>query len=351
MSQRVLLTGANGYLASWVLSELLSRGHSITAVVRSQSKVDKVLSDFPSSHKQLSFHIVPDITLPGAFDAAVQSTPSFTTVIHTASPFHHSVTNNADFLDPAIKGTTSLLHSIKQHAPDVKRVIITSSCAAVIDFGRPVASTPRKIYTEDDWNPITYAEGASNTGSPFIAYRASKTHAERAAWDFLANERPHFNLVTLCPPAIYGPLKHSIASVADLNETTGRIYAGYVNAKKDAPLPPDGVYMYVDVRDIALAHVLAMEVAAAGNERFVVTAGAASSQTIADVLRRDFKELEERTPVGKPGTDSLPENAYSISSEKAKRVLKWEARPLKETFDDMVQQLLEIESGEMSLKA
>jgi nucleoside-diphosphate-sugar epimerase len=87
MAQRVLLTGANGFVGSHVLEQLLARGASVRAVVRSESKAAQVLADFPTAGSKLDFGIVPDITTPGAFDEVVKSTPPFDTVIHTASPF------------------------------------------------------------------------------------------------------------------------------------------------------------------------------------------------------------------------------------------------------------------------
>jgi len=77
-SHRILLTGANGFIASHILSQLLSSPakHSIRAVVRSQSKVDDVKALFPeASEKQLDFAIVPDMTISGAFDDALNSEP------------------------------------------------------------------------------------------------------------------------------------------------------------------------------------------------------------------------------------------------------------------------------------
>lgn len=87
MVQRVLLTGANGFIGSHVLDELLKKGYSVRSIVRSQSKAQQVLSDFPNFGTKLDFGIVSDITAPGAFDEVVKSDPPFDTVIHTASPF------------------------------------------------------------------------------------------------------------------------------------------------------------------------------------------------------------------------------------------------------------------------
>ena len=189
------------------------------------------------------------------------------------------------------------------------RVIITSSCAAVVNFaGNPIA-VPKKVYTEEDWNPVTW-EGAL-AGPPNTAYQASKKFAEKSAWEFIEKEKPNFDLVTLTPPMIYGPLRHSIDSVEHLNESNGRIFNLFINTSKDAPLPPNGMHVYTDVRDIAHAHILAATVPEASNRRFVICTGQIGSQEISDMLRKEIPELEE-------------------------------------TFVELARQLLEIEKGEKS---
>ena len=167
MSHRVLQTGANGFLASHILSQLLSHHHSVRAIVRSQAKVDQVRTDFPNYNQtSFDFGIVPDITAPGAFDEVLKFDPPFDIVIHTASPFLYcAVSDNLkDFLEPAVKGTEEVLKSIKAHAPGVKRVVLTSSCAAVLDFA---AGDNRKVYTNADWNPTSWEDavgGDKGTG-------------------------------------------------------------------------------------------------------------------------------------------------------------------------------------------
>ena len=361
MVQRVLLTGANGFVGSHILEQLLSRGLSVRAVIRSQSKAAQVLADFPTAGSALDFGIVPDITTPGAFDEVVQSTPSFDTVIHTASPFlcnclclrsrektdefaDRVISSNLEFLDPAVKGTSEILKSIKAHAPTVKRVVITSSCAAVVDFAANPTASPQKIYTSEDWNPVTW-DGAL-TGTPNTGYQASKKFAEEAAWDFIEKEKPNFDLVTLNPPMVYGPLRHSITSVKQLNESNARIYNLFVNSSKDAPLPPNGMPVYTDVRDIALAHIKAAMVPEASGQRFVICEGQVSSQEISDSLRTNIPELDERTPVGVPGGNKLNANQYNCSSKLAEKVLGMTFRKKEETFVDLAKQLLEIEKME-----
>ncbi|KAE9366223.1 NAD(P)-binding protein [Stipitochalara longipes BDJ] len=344
MSRRVLLTGANGFLGTHILFELLNKGFFVRSIVRSQSKADQIAHVFPSFASQMDFGIVPDMTIPGAFDQVVKSSPPFDAVLHQASPFFFSaIGDNSEFLDPAIKGTTEILKAVKAHAPEVKRVIYTCSCAAVLDFSAPVGTTPRKVYTEEDWYPITISEALAGTKAD--AYRASKKFAELAAWDFVKNEKPNFDLVSLNPPMIYGPLKHTVSKIGDVNESNARLYNNFINSKKDAPLPPNGVHMYVDVRDLAIAHVKAITTPEAGGQRIIVSSKEISSQQISDILRKNFTELEERTPIGKPGTDSLPEGAYTVSNEKAKKLLGLEFRSDEECFVELGGQLLEIEKA------
>lgn len=132
---RVLLTGGSGFIAAHVLDILLEHGHSVVTTVRSQDKADRIAKAHPKNDKStLDFAIVEDISQEGAFDKAVISDPPFEAVVHTASPFHFQVTDvQKQLLDPAIIGTTGILKSIKKSAPTVKRVVITSSFAAILD--------------------------------------------------------------------------------------------------------------------------------------------------------------------------------------------------------------------------
>jgi len=346
MSQRVLLTGANGFLGSHILSQLLEQGHSVRAIVRSQSKADQILRDFSAHASQLDFHLVPDMTINGAFDEAVQSTPPFDLVIHTASPYLFSaVSKNSDLIDPPVKGTVNLLQSVKDHAPTVRRIVYTGSTAANINFFIPPVSTPRKIYTEEDWNPVTKQQALETDG--YTAYRGGKTFAEQEAWKFL-DTKPNFDLVVLCPPLIYGPIRHTVKSVKDLNESNLGFYNSFVNSKKDAPLPSVGFHVYVDVRDLAAAHVLAAFSTdpAVANQRFNVSAADIPEQFICDMLRANIPELGERTPLGQPGKDNLEEGIYGISNEKAGRLLGVRYRSKEETFVELARQLLELEKRE-----
>ncbi len=184
-SPRVLLTGANGFIGSHILSHFLEKSIFVQAVVRSQEKANRVMKDFPTTDRSmLDFSIVPDITSPGAFDKCLQEVQPIDAIIHTASPFNYTKTKNAsDFIDPAVRGTTEILKSTLKYAPGVKRVVITSSFAAI---GNPLDLQGNgRLYSSEDWDPVTLEQASSDLR---LAYWGSKTFAERAGQSSVASE-------------------------------------------------------------------------------------------------------------------------------------------------------------------
>jgi nucleoside-diphosphate-sugar epimerase len=349
MSKRILLTGANGFIAQHVLSQLLEAGHSVRAVVRSQEKVTQLTSTFFSftSSSRLDFGVVNDITAPKAFDGVLVSNPPFDVVAHTASPFNYrTAESNSDFLEPAVKGTTEILEGIARVAPSVKRVLLTGSMAAIINFGAEKVTKPVKVYSEKDWNPTEW-EQALTTKNMSTVYQASKKYAEKAGWDFVATRKPNFDLVVLNPPMVYGPVfdADSIPQPKDLNQSTWGIYNNFLGAGKTSAseVPPTGLHLYVDVRDIALAHRLAIETPAAGGHRFVVAGGAVSNQRIANILREKLPELRERIPLGKPEEAGLPEGSFEADASLVKETIGLTFRSVEETIGDLAVQLAEID--------
>ncbi|GKT47438.1 ketoreductase azaE [Colletotrichum spaethianum] len=338
MPYRVLLTGANGFVAQHILSQLLKAGHSVRAVL------SKTFSTYTSS--QLENYIVPDITTPFAFDAALTSNYPFDAVIHTASPFNYrAVSSNLEFLDPAVKGTTEILSSITRVAPFVKRVVLTSSMAAVINWGAPKETDPPKVYTDADWNPITW-DDALSTDSPNLAYSASKSFAERAAWNFISDNKPGFDLVTINPPMVYGPyVDPSVYKTPqDLNQSNFNLWRNFLESSltSESPLPPNGLHLYVDVRDMARAHVLALLKPKAGGRRFVIGGGAVSSQKIANLFRDTLPQLVNRIPRGEPDNLQLPKGIFTLDASPAREILGLEFSSLEDTFKQVATQLVHI---------
>ncbi|KAF1968806.1 NAD(P)-binding protein, partial [Bimuria novae-zelandiae CBS 107.79] len=334
---RVLLTGGSGFIAAHTLDVLLKRGHSVVSTVRTQDKADKIKADNKEAVEkgQLSFAIVPDIAQEGAFDKAVISDPPFEAVLHTASPFHFNVTDvQKDLLDPAVIGTTGILKSVKKSAPSVKRVVITSSFAALVNPGK--GNWPGHVYSEEDWNPITFEEAQENASA---GYRASKTFAEKAAWEFLEKEKPHFTIATINPPLVFGPIIHALDSLDNLNTSNQRILAAAQGRWKDE-IAATGVHLWVDVRDVAEAHVAAAEKEEAANKRFFTVAGHFSNKEIAQIVKKNFPQFKDLPGDSTPGGDypegGIEKGYFSFNNKRSIEILGLKYKSFEDSIVDTV---------------
>ncbi|KAL3427609.1 NAD dependent epimerase/dehydratase [Phlyctema vagabunda] len=337
---KVLLTGkfaflfvrGSGFIAAHVLDILLQHGHQVTTTVRSEAKAQKIREAHPDA--KIDFKIVEDIAVEGAFDEAVKI-DGLEAVIHTASPFHFNVTDTKkDLLDPAIIGTTGVLKAIKKNAPTVTKVVITSSFASIVSAAK--GNAPEHTYSEADWNPVTFEEAVQN---PSNGYRASKTFAEKAAWDFVEREKPNFSIATMCPPLVFGPVVHYLNSLDGLNTSNQRV-RNFIAGDNTAEIPDTGTYLWVDVRDLALAHVKSIEVPAAANKRFFITAGYFSNREVVDLIRKNFPEYAAKLPGKDVKGGDYPEGGiYKFDNSRVKEVLGIEFRSLEESVTDLVKSL------------
>ncbi|KAF8314102.1 D-lactaldehyde dehydrogenase [Clavulina sp. PMI_390] len=277
---KILVTGASGFLGSHCAAQLIADGYQVVGTVRSQAKGKYLENIFQRYGGKFSFSIVPDIEKEGAFDEAVVGVAG---VLHTASPFHYQADDPNDLIGPAVSGTTGVLKSIQKHAPTVKRVVITSSGAAIM--------TPKQApytWSEADWNTSSpgLVEKLGKKASAGDKYRASKTLAEKAAWEFVEANRDQisFDLVTINPTLILGPIIHDVSSTKDLNESNARLYSTIKDVpSKDVLIPYSGGW--VDVRDVALAHSRALSTRNAGGLRIIASGGTFAWQDVLDTLR------------------------------------------------------------------
>ncbi|KAL7904941.1 NAD(P)-binding protein [Trichoderma velutinum] len=331
----ILITGSTGYLGGHLVKEALTRGHSVRAVVRTESSFKKLAAQFPQYASKLSHVIVSDITTPEAFEGAFEDVVG---VIHSASPFNLEPKNNEeDLLKPAIKGCVAILDAALRYGKGVKRVVVTSSHASVADTSKGLR--PGYVYNEKDWNHMTYEQAADQATDGVTAYCASKALAERAVWKW-ADEHSDapFDVVTITPPWIFGPYVTELTSTAHLSESVRLIYN--LLGAKEVPVFDFGGY--ADVREVGAAHLLALEVPAAGGQRFWV-GQSLRWQAVVDVGREEFPELRSRLPEGKPG---WREDAYGVDGSKAERVLGLKYLTFKETIKDTFAQLLSAERAE-----
>jgi nucleoside-diphosphate-sugar epimerase len=201
-SSLILVTGGSGFLAVHIVQQLLDRGHRVRTTVRSSAKGDYLKDVFHKHAGKFEYVIAEDVEKEGVFDDAVKGVDG---VLHTASPFHFDSENQAldKLVKPALNGTKNVLNSIIKEK-NVKRVIITSSFAAILDRNAPGHAEGTKTYTEADWNVSdpTDSEKEGNSQAPINAYRASKSLAEKAAWEFHEAHQPTWDLATVNPPFI-----------------------------------------------------------------------------------------------------------------------------------------------------
>jgi dihydroflavonol-4-reductase len=332
---KVLVTGGSGFIGSHCILALLAAGHRVRATVRSLERVAevKVLEEV-GRNSDLSF-AVANLERDEGWPEAVAGSEY---VLHVASPFPASTPAHEDeLIVPAREGTLRVLRAARDAG--VRRVVITSSFAA-IGYGHPQQHAP---FDETYWSNI---EGTT------AAYVKSKTLAERAAWNFMAEEGGTLELAVVNPVAVLGPVlsKNFSASI----QIVRRMLNGGM------PAAPHLVFGIVDVRDVADLHLRAMTHPAAKGERFLAAAGDfLSLLEISQALRARLGAAAKRAP-----TRSLPNWVMRVtalfnptvrgllpelgktrngSHEKARRLLGWAPRSNEDAIVATAESLLRLE--------
>ncbi|KAI1208165.1 NAD(P)-binding protein [Annulohypoxylon truncatum] len=336
----ILITGGGGFVGGQIIREALESGFSVRLTARSASSAARTVARFPAFASALSTAIVPDMTAPEAYESAFADGAAITHVVHAASPFNLAPRDNVrDLLDPAVRGATSVLEAaLRYGGGKVKRVVATSSFAAVIDLSKGLREG--YSYDEKDWNPVTWDEAAVAPG--VVAYCASKALAERAMWDWMEEHKDEvsFGLATICPPWVFGPYAHELRDTKGLSESV-QLLNGIIDG--DA-IPAFDFGGYADSREVAAAHVRALQVPEAEGKRFVVGQDF-RYQAAVDIAREEEPELARRMPVGKMG-EWIP--AYHIDGSLATRVLGLKYGSLRDTVMDTYRQLLKAREAEVA---
>ncbi|KAL5090125.1 hypothetical protein Trisim1_004646 [Trichoderma cf. simile WF8] len=333
--QTLLITGANGFLAGHVIKEALEQGYNVRGTVRSPESAKMVGDLFAEYAERFSVFIIRDLIRKENYETAlIGASKPITGVLSVAAPFTLKVEDNCrQLLDPAIQCAMAMLEAVNLYGPSVQRVVATSSFTAIIDLSK--GFRPGHVYSEEDWNPMTYAEAAN--ADVVSAYCASKALAEKAIWDWMEREEHAFSLATINPPLIFGPHIGGITDLKHLNESTAVLWT-LLDAKE---VPPTDFAGFVDVRVAAKAHIEAYKRPEAGGHRFLV-ASPFNYQAAVDALREDIPELVNRIPEGTKGIN-ISDTVYSVSGKKAERILGTNYMPLRESLRDSFLELLEAE--------
>ena len=238
----VMVTGATGYVAGWLVKKLLEEGLIVHAAVRNPDN-EKKLAHLNDIAAQTSGHIKyfkSDLLKEGSYDEAMADCEL---VFHTASPFTTDVDDpQKDLIDPAVLGTKNVLDGANR-TPSVKRVVVTSSCAAIYTDATDCQKAPNGVLTEDIWNTTASLD--------YQPYSYSKTLAEKKAWE-MAEQQSRWDLVTINPCLVMGPALNAKATTSESLNLLKQLGDGTLKA--GAPKLGMGL---VDVRDVGLAHYLA----------------------------------------------------------------------------------------------
>ncbi|KAF2092204.1 NAD dependent epimerase/dehydratase [Saccharata proteae CBS 121410] len=325
----VLVTGATGFVGAHVVDELLSRGIKVRGTARSMEKASAMLVKRSQYQDRLDFVHIEDFASNASLEQAVDGVDA---VVHVASPFKYDVSNNEqELVLPAINGVKAILAACAK-SPRIERVVLTSSTVRLVDMEK--LDNPESIFTANDWIPLTYEEAIAPSASPFVAYCGSKKFAELEAWDFMKREKPPFDLVSLCPPLIFGPVAHPVSSPEQLNESNATMWKAVTGTE---PFPPTILPIWIDVRDLAKAHVEALLRPEAGGKQYTVASPEKYTYGLAaHIAKEHFPQRHLSVPEGI--TRDIPV-CGQIEWKMAASELELEFRPFEKSIVDFVRQV------------
>lgn len=341
MTDRVLVTGATGFIAQHCMLQLLEAGFLVRGTARTSGRaaeIGRILSPHLSATGlallNQEFDVVAaDLLSDEGWDGAVKDCRF---VLHVASPLPRgAVKHDDDLIVPARDGALRLLSSASRAG--VERVVLTSSMSAIA-YGNDRSRT----FNEADWSNLD--------GTRIGAYDKSKTIAERAAWDFMANLDPAstMELVSVNPGLVLGPLLSSDWG------TSGELVKRIIDHA--VPAIPDVNFAFVDVRDVASAHVAAMVTPEAKGQRFICTEGDHSMMEVALILKeylgpRGYHIPTKRLPSFVVRIMALFDRTVKLAlndlgtsqktnNERIRSVLRWTPRDLREMTTSMADSMI-----------
>lgn len=343
-NEPVMVTGATGYVAGVLIEKLLEEGLTVHAAVRDPENQAKLLY-LNKAAKESSGEIKyfkSDLLEQGSYAEAMEGCK---VIFHTASPFTINVKNpQKDLIDPAKLGTRNVLEDVNK-TPSVKRVVLTSSCAAIYGDNADLEKTPNNVFTEDIWNTSSSLE--------HNPYSYSKMLAEKEAWE-INKKQDRWDLVTINPTLVVGPGINPFATSESFN-----IIKQMGDGTLKSGIPNIG-FGIVDVREVALAHFNAAFTPEAKG-RYICHGHNSSFPGMANALLdkygKDYPIPKKTLPkwlvwLVAPMIDKAMTRKYISKNvnypwigdnSKSIRELDIKYRPLKESMEDFFQQMIDSE--------
>ena len=241
-SKPVMVTGATGYVAGWLVKKLLEKGYTVHAAVRNPENIkkrahlDKIAAETSGEIKYFASDLLKE-------NSYAEAMAGCELVYHTASPFVMDVKDpQKDLIDPAVKGTQNVLETVNK-TPSVKRVVLTSSCAAIYTDAIDCQSVPGGVLDEKTWNTTASLD--------YQPYSFSKTLAEKRAWE-INKAQNRWDMLTINPSLVLGPALNP----TQVTSESFNIFRQLGDGTMKMGVPKMGIGL-VDVRDVATAHVQA----------------------------------------------------------------------------------------------
>ena len=331
MTAQIVVTGGSGYIAGFLIRQLLAEGWRVHTTVRSLAKEAAVRERLAVDHTQLKF-FAADLNADAGWADAMAGCSH---VAHMASPLPMGVPKHAaELIVPARDGALRALRAAR--AAGVQRFVMTSSVAAIA-YGR---GRGVHHFTEADWTDL------SRPGiSPYIQ---SKTVAERAARNWVAQEGGAMEFVSICPSVVLGPVWSADYSASVM--IVKKLLDGSLRAC------PDIGFGVVDVRDLADLHLRALTAPSLAGERFIASGRFMKLREVADVLRAELgpqaaKVTARNVPdwlvrlaaLFSPVAGAVVGELGSIRNQSpahAQAVLGWATRPVEQSIVDCARSLL-----------
>ena len=340
MADRVLVTGATGFIAQHCVLQLLDAGYDVRGTARSPGRTAEVagilsphLSEDGRARLDTFDVVAADLTSDDGWLGAVEGCRY---VMHVASPLPRGVVKDEnELIVPARDGALRVLRAAR--GADVERVVLTSSLSAII-YGNDRSRT----FTEADWSNLDRAR--------IGAYDKSKTIAERASWDYMDSVRgdSSMELTAINPGLVLGPLLSSDWG------TSGEMVKRILDHK--VPAIPNISFATVDVRDVASAHVTAMTSPRAAGQRFICAEANHSMMEIAQILKAHYGTRGFKIPTGRLPSFVIRtmaifdktvrlalndlDSSQNVDSTKIRTLLQWRPRDLNEMTTAMADSMI-----------
>lgn len=321
-SDKILVTGSSGFIGAHVLDQALKAGYQVRAVFRSNDQVEQFKKYYSSYGAQFEA-----VKIDGSYADSNTWVPvlqGITHILHVASPLaKESDDYEKEIIRPAVDTTTSIFIAAHK-VGGIKRIVFTSSIASVFDR-KSIQEKPGHVYTDADWSRAV--EGTVYTDY-FVAYASSKTLAERAAWKYVEEHKPEYDVIAINPAYVFGPNLHQ-KSASELAGTNAIIWGLVAGGYKHDGIPTAQVH----VDDVAIAHVKALDPSVKGGQRFIVTG---SSDSWDDAIA--IAKANSSTFKWNPGHAADIPIKFDVSKAEQQLGIKW--KTFSQQVSDVVNQQL-----------